>query len=297
MSRLTTAILNKAYGVNTNAPTLDLSNGGQQGYAPALGFDENGTIKANWISNQAYVSRNIVCILLEAPRFFSLMNNSNDWVAGLKSLLELHTININGLTAGLTAEFTEHAVGGAGQMQEEISNVTRERSVPVHQVVEKLGLPVFNLLDTWIRAAMDPDTKYSALMTNPNIDPKTAGVDMLADWYTATALYVELDPTHSQVNKAFLCGNMMPKTTGEFVGTRDLTSARELNTIDIEFTALTQVGAGVNKFAQGIVDKISLAKANPYLAKAFTDAISADVTAANKSGYAEGIASLAGSTV
>lgn len=297
MSRLTTAIINNAYGAKNTATVLDISKGGQQGYAPVLGIDENGVTKSNWISNQAYVSRNLICLLLEAPRFFSLLQNSENWIAALKSLMELHTINISGLTAGLTAEFTEHAIGGSNQMQEEISNVTRERSVPVHQVIEKVGLPVYNLLDTWIRAAMDPETKYSALMTDPNIDPRTAGVDMLADWYTATCLYVELDPTHTSVIKSFLCGNMMPKTTGEYVGTRDLTAAREINTIDIEFTAITQVGAGVNRFAQSIIDKINLQKANPYLAKSFVDTISSDVEAADQAGYKENIATLAQNTV
>jgi hypothetical protein len=79
MSRITNAIIGQyiEHGLNgTTAPMLDFSYGGQHGYSPNL---------VEWVSNQAYIRRNLICILLEAPGFFQLMQDPTVWVRSLKS--------------------------------------------------------------------------------------------------------------------------------------------------------------------------------------------------------------------
>jgi hypothetical protein len=68
----------QAFGAKSHNPLLDLTYGGQFGWSPNL---------TEWVSNQGYVRRNLVCILLEAPKFFSLMPNRQKWVECLRSLL------------------------------------------------------------------------------------------------------------------------------------------------------------------------------------------------------------------
>ena len=59
MSRLTDALLgSSAFGVGANQPMLDPTYGGWFGFAPVM---------KEWISNQAYMRRNLIPILLEAP--------------------------------------------------------------------------------------------------------------------------------------------------------------------------------------------------------------------------------------
>ena len=268
MARLTEAILGqKAFGGHANQPMLDLTYGGQHGWAPNL---------TEWVSNQAYVRRNLVCVLLEAPRFFTLMPDPAKWVSTLKSLLELHCRSIEGFNAALTVDTDEHPVGGAGEMQQEVINVTRARTEPSFTFVEKYGRPIQTFIQHWIQyALMDPETKYALVGT---LEKKPE--DLLADWFSCSALFFEPDPTHRKVVQAWVTTNMFPKETGEIVGKRDLTSASEILNLTIPFTGISQYGLGVNLFAQKILDGININNANPYTRKSFIEAVSSDVAAA-----------------
>jgi len=273
MARITDAILtNSAYANYVNQPILDLSFGGQQGWAPNLN---------EWVSNQAYVRKNLFCILLESPRFFTLMPNPDKWVQALKSLVELHAKTIEGLNAGLTVEFDEHPVGGAGEMQQEITDSKRARSEPSFGFVEKYGMPINTFLQNWIiYGMMDPDTKFAMAGTLPGAKP----TDMLADWYSMTCLFIEPDPTHQRVVKAWVITNMMPKSDGEVIGKRDLTSASELSNLTIEFTGIAQYNLGTKVFAQNILDTINITNANPNLRPSFVQGIDA-LSASAITGY------------
>lgn len=273
MSRLAEALLNGGYNKTANVPMLDLRYGGQHGWSPNL---------VEWVSNQAYVSRPVICLLVEAPRMFTVMPDSQKWIASLKALFEVHARSIEELNAGLTVETDEHPVGGAGEQQEEIVNVTRERTQPRFTFIEKYGRPIQKLLDYWIRyGMMDPESKF-ALLGTLNSQEVT---DLLADWYTATCLFIEPDPLHKKVNKAWLTTNMFPKGTGVITAKRDLTAGQEILTLDIEFAGISQVGDGVNAFAQQILDSINITNADPFSKPAFVDNISADVEAASTTGY------------
>ena len=273
MARLTDALLNKS-GQSTgflsnfaNQPLLDPQYGGQHGWAPNL---------TQWISNQAYVKRNLVAIVLESPKIFNVLGGgsgdagvqNNPWVRTWKAMIELHSQSIEGLNAEITVDTDTHPVGGGGELQHEFVNVTRAASEPTHTVVDKYGRPFQLFLETWIRYGMaDPDTKYALVGTIEGKQPD----DLLADWYTGTVLYFEPDPTHRKVVKSWIVTNMFPTGTGEISAKRELTSSMEIQTLNIRFTGLAQSNLGTNVFAQSILDEINAnsANANPYIQKAF----------------------------
>lgn len=272
MSRITNALLSDGYNKTGNA-MLDLQHGGQSGWSP------NHT---EWVSNQAYVTRPLVCIMLEAPQMFKRMPNPEKWIASLKALFELHPRSIEGLAAGLKVDTDEHAVGGAGEMQTEIVNVTRERSTPRFAYTEKYGRPIQNLLDFWIRyGMMDPETKFALLGATSG-----AGMtDHLADWYGATCLFFEPDHNHKRVDKAWIVTNMFPTGNGDITAKRDLTSSQEILQLDIEFPGIAQSGFGVTAFAQKILDGINITNADPNMKPSFITDVHADVLAADTVGY------------
>jgi hypothetical protein len=274
MSRIRDAILaeNTAYHVGKTNPMIDLQYGGQQGYAPDL---------TEWVSNQAYIGKNLICLLVEAPKGFGYLPDADAWVGTLRALVELHPMSITGLSAGLEVEVTENAAGGAGEMQQDFTDVKRARSNPVFRWNEKYGMPVQTFLQGWITyLMMDPASKYPNVATLSGSKP----TDLLADQYAATMIFIEPDPTHTKVVKAWLCTNMWPMNTGEMIGRRELAAAGEPTTYDIPFTALTQFGAGVDLLAEKLLAGINITGANPYQRPAFLDAIDADVLAARK-GY------------
>lgn len=283
MARLKDAILNnKAYGEKkqdaTGISDISLLDVGQNGYH---------TNFAGYASNAAYVRKNIIAVLVEAPAGFQNLPQPDKWVATLKSLVELHPNSIEGLSGTLTVEHVEEAVGGSGEMQETLSNVTRERSEPVFNWTEKYGKPINSFFHTWItNLMMDPETKVPAVMARGSGDALegTQPTDILPDYHSMTVLFLEPDPTHTKVVEAWLSTNMQPKTAGEVVGSRDLTAAGESSQYAIGFTALTQMGQGVREMAQTYLNEMNRDSINPNLEPAFT----ADSRGANLDGsYAE----------
>lgn len=276
MARLTdalTGIANKGHARGYTQPMLDLNHGGQMGFAPDL---------TQWVSNQAYIRRNVFCLLLEAPQFFRYLPEPEKWVNTLRALVELHPKTIEGLNAGLTVEVAETPVGGGGEMQEEVTDVKRARTQPVFTFDEKYGMPIQTFIREWItQGLMDPDSKVANVGTLNGNRPN----DMLADMYSMTCAFIEPDPTHRKVVKSWITTNMFPKSTGDIIGKRDLTTASEITTLNIEFTGVSQFNLGTNALAQRLLDNININNANPYLRPAFIQSIAPDVTAQNN-GYA-----------
>jgi len=288
MSRLTDAIMpsNTAWAKGRQNAILDLKYGGMMGFAPDL---------TQWVSNQAYVRNHLICLLIEAPTGFQLLDNPERWVGTLRTLVENHALSIEGLNAGLEIEVQDTSpVGGSGEMHQDFTNVTRARSNPVFRWTEKYGKPITSFLRGWVTyLMMDPDSKVADVAT---LGAATRPTDMLADRYAATMLFIEPDVLHNKVVHAWLCTNMWPTSTGEVEGRRDLTQAKEPVTYSITFTAITQFGAGVDVFAQTMLDSISITGANPSLRPAFQQAIAADILASNV-GYKVGVDTLANSAI
>lgn len=285
MARLDNALLDgKAFSKDTSNVMLDLTHGGQFAWSPN---------HAEWINNQAYIRRNLVPIVLEAPKFFQLMDNPEVWVSCFKSLIEKHCRTIDGYQAGLKATFDDHPVGGAGEVHQEVTDMKRDRSEPVFTFIEKYGRPVQTFIEYWMRyGMMDPETKYAMIGTLRQNVP----TDLLADWFTGTILVFEPNPLHTKIEKAWITTNFAPQNNGEVIGKRDLTSASEILTLSIPFTGISQYGLGVNKFAQTVLDNIRLANANPFNAPAMLKEIQKDVEAAAK-GYKQSVLDLGASAV
>ena len=281
MARLKDTIVGKeGYGVYSPNPeaTVDISalESGQQGISTNI---------AGYASNTAHMRKNIIAVLHEAPTGFQYLPNPEKWVAALKAMIELHSNSIEGLNATITTEYGEEIMGSAGEVMETESNATRERSIPVHTLTEKYGIPFNTLLTVWsTMLILDPDTNYPLIFSS--------GVDLppevLADFNSMTVLYFEPDATGTKVIRAWLCANMKPKTAGEVVGSRDLSTGAEITQYNIEFTAFTQVGAGVIALAQSYLDSMNATGVNPNLAPSFISEIEADVLA-SESGYSDSV--------
>lgn len=284
MSRLADAIASGGYANNNFAPMLDMAFGGNGGWSPNV---------TEFISNQAYVSRPIIPILLEVPKLFTVLPESYKYIAALKTMFELRAKTWDGFNSSIKVDFDEHPVGGAGEKHQEVVNATREQTIPKWSGVELYGRPIQNLMEIWIRyGMMDPDTKFALAGTLASVNIE----DLLADWNTASCLFIEPDPLHKKVNKAWLCVNMMPDGTGPIEGKRDLTSGQEILNLDFTFTAITQQGLGVRVLAQQILDSIRSNYADPSMYPAAVQGVSPDVEAITR-GYKQWIENVGNSAV
>jgi hypothetical protein len=286
MSRLKdTLIETLAYGNGRGglAPMIDVSKGGQHGYQPNFG---------EYVSNTGYTPRNLIPILVEAPRGFQFLPNPEKWVACLKALIENQSKSITGLRTGLTVEASQRPVGGAGHMQSDPTNVTEEISQPTHVWDERYGRPIHEFWQGYIRNLIgEPITKQAGLMHG---DQKAT--DQLADIYSFTTLYIEPDPLRRTVVEAWLITNMFPVTSGVLESQMDLTAGAEVPEISIEFRGLPMVSQGVRTFAQEMLDTLNYVNAGPMQRPAFVNKIGGDIAKAD-SGYVEDLAAAAQSGV
>ena len=273
---------NKAHnrGYVSNAPMLDLREGGHFGYM---------TQPSEYVSAASYIPSNIVCLLVDAPKGFQVLPNPEERVATLKALVEEQARSITGLTSTLTVEMGEVPVGGAGEVHQDITNVTRARSNPSFTWPEKIGRPINIFLEDWIELlGMNAETKIPDIITGEsNIRPVTPE-DFLPDFRTMTCLFFEPDPSFSRVVKAWLSTNMFPLSGGDNTGSRDLTTASSLVELSIDFSASTFTGKAVTDFAQDMLNNLNVTGVSPNTREVYPNQISSDVKASDD-GYAGGL--------
>lgn len=273
-------------GRGVNARMLDLKYGGQHGFAVNY---------AQIASSTDYVQQHLIAVMLDGPRLFRQIPGEQDyWLQTLRALIELHAISIEGLTGtyDITVEDSS-PVGGAGEMMPAVTNVTRAKSSPRFRWPEKAGQPVMRYLRAWVDTfIMDPETKIARLVSLGGTAPEVQLIDDIG----ATVMFIEPDVYHQKVNKAFLCTGMHPVGSLEWEARKDKTTSKELKTYDVEFSAVTQQGIGVDNIAQSLLTNMNLLNADPMTRAAFLTDINADVGRLSE-GYQPGIQNLANSAV
>ena len=286
--RPSNAILGTGIGAGrgVQARSLDPRYGGTHGFAVDYSQIASAT---------DYVQQHLICILLDAPRSFRLIDGEQDyWTSTLRSLFELHAVAIEGLDGSYQITVEDGGpVGGAGEVMPALVNVTRAQSKPRFRWPEKAGLPIMRFLRAWTDMhLMDPETKIPRLASMGVQIPELQLIDDMG----ATAIFIEPDVYHKRVQKAFLCAGMFPQGDLEWQARKDKTTSKEIKTYDVEFTAVTQQGLGVDALGQTLLDNMNLLNADPQRRQAFLSEINPDVTRLTE-GLSNNIQNLANTAV
>lgn len=259
----------RGWGKGRSAPMIDPRYGGSNGHMPDY---------PAYISNSPYVSRNLIIRLLAAPLGFQYLPDPERWVATLKALIELHPQSVTGFNNQLTVEMKETTFGGAGEMQESVSNVTRSRVEPVFNYVEKYGRPITHFFDRWVtELLMDPNSKFPNVVTRNN-NARSEIIDLLPDFTSATIIAFEPDPTFTKIDKSWIVADLKPKgSLAPSEAKRDIHTGGDLVEFPISFTGVAQTGPAVDLVALKMLQSMTLTGANPMARNAFTDDFSGDV--------------------
>lgn len=253
---------NDAYATGVTRRMADLRYGGQMGYSPDF---------TTWVNFHPYVSRNLIPILIEPPLGMRALPNHEVWIAALKSMVETMPMSIQGLNARLDVQTATTPFGGAGQEFEVYTNVRETKPSISMTWKERVGIPVYRFFSAWIRyLMMDPNTKFATINTIAGSELS----DLMADQFSMTMLFIEPDELHRYVNQSWLVTNMFPKSTGDNSAKMDRANDGETRDTTIEFSGIAQYGAGVDNFAQTVLDKISIIGADPHGRQAFKTQIS-----------------------
>lgn len=270
-------IHDKAYLKGNKAFAVDPSKGGQFGFMVDIG---------SYINNTPYVGRDVIPILMQYPKAYDLFDKDtrDTLVRMLKSLIEVNAKSINGLRSTLQTEWMSVEVGGAGEIQQELTNTTRERAAPSYTWHEVEACAIGRFWEWNIETlGMDANSKYPTIIAEGFQQKITT---FLADMTRFVTLYIEPDRTGQYVVDAYLCANMFPQSAGDRESSRELTAAKQGRDITIEFTALTQRGYGVIALAQKMLDAINYRGANPQYQPAAVSTIDSNISAM-KSGYTD----------
>lgn len=280
MARIDKVFDESTISQGSQVPLSDLRFGAQMGYSPDL---------TTWVSNHPYTRRNLICFLLEAPRALQKLPDGDKWIASFREFMERMPHTITGLQQSYDISTDSVRVGKSGEEQEFFTNV--QVSKPEIQITmhERYGLAIYNFLTKFVRLfMMDPHTGFATANTIQGMQLE----DMLPDQYTMTCLFIEPDPLHNGVTQAWVVCNMHIKGQIENTASRDLSAAYDKRDLTLSFTGLAQYGAGVNAFAQKIMDRIDLTGADPFYRESFIQEIDA-LVAARPFGYHQGIDTLA----
>jgi hypothetical protein len=186
------------------------------------------------------------------------MPDTAKWIETFKALIELHPSAITGLTSGLTVDTDEHAVGGGGEFQEEITDSKRARSTVNTTYKEKAGKGIGKFFDVFIRyGMMDPDTKKPLVAKFIESIEDIGGL-YTPDFYTATVMFIEPDITQKVVVDAWLVTNMFPKSNGERTGKRDIKSAGDAPELSIDWAGITMNNEAVHDMADKILSNLTV---------------------------------------
>lgn len=268
-------IHNKSFLKGTKTWGVDASKGGQFGFMVDI---------ANFINSTPYVGHDVIPVLMQYPKAYDLFDKDtrDTLVRMLKALIEVNSKSITGLRSTIATEWMSVEIGGAGEILQELTNVTRERAAPNHTWHEVDGCVIGRFWEWNIEMlGMDANSKY------PNIIAEGFNITtLLADMTRFVTLYIEPDRTGQYCVDAYLCANMFPQTAGDRESLRDLTAAKQGRDIVIEFTALTQRGYGVISLGQKFLDAINYTGANPQYQPAAVDIVDANIQAM-KSGYTD----------
>ena len=273
---------------DTGGEDLDLSKSGHFGFA---------SNQSAWASEKAYVKQNLVIMLLEAPKFMSLMNKPTKWYAALRAFVETLPNSVTGFEAELTVNVVDQQSGAAGEVQQDFTKVSRARSEPVFNFAnDRTGNVIQKMIATWITYGMsDPASGIPLAITLERYvnNPNQLRNHWLAPWYSMTFIAFEPNATMTKVVNSWLVTNSWPMGTGPISGQRDIANDLNVPELSFSFTAFTDFNEGINRYAEELLGSINFQNANPNTQIPFVDYgsnnVSDEVRTATASGYAAGV--------
>lgn len=267
----------QAFAKGAYSPVVDPRMGQQMGFMPNY---------RELPSNTPYTRKSMIAILVQHPLFMDYIDGGQICKDTLKVLVEEHPLSIEGINLTITPEFAETAVGGAGQKQRIVQNMTQAESTPSFSYQEKYGKVITRFYTFWQRVGMmNPETKFPEILHMAISDMPE---EILENFMSMAMLFIEPDPTHKYVVDCALVSNMMPSSGIPRELVRNLPEGDQALTFSMEFTGVTESTNAVFDFAQEVLNTISLTGVSPNNRPAAFDSIHADVLAASR-GYKESI--------
>lgn len=242
MARIVDAVKMPGEGISGHSPALNLLYGGQQGIMPRIGMMKDGKFYQEALNAGIYISQPVIPIVLETPAGFRFLPNEKEMISIAKAIMEVHPKSIDGLDSTLSVDTEESEMGRGRNKYTTFARVSKAETKLTFTWDEKMGRPITKFFNFLITTFMqDPETGYPKITKyfNKQFDSSVYGGVYTSDNYTFTMLFIEPNICHDEVEKAWLCTNMMPQGSGDVKGSRNLTEAGSKLEVSIEFSCIT----------------------------------------------------------
>ena len=245
-------------GIGSGAAMLDLTLGGNNGDAPVFGgVAADGSATDLWVSNHAYISQDIIPVVLKTPLFFDFLENPTKWKNTWKAIFQKHAISITGLSSGLTVETEEEEIGGIGEFQESIKDTKKARSTITVEIRDRMHKSIQRYIDFCIRYGQKDYLTKKPLISNYIDDISVIAGGYTPDYYTGSILFIEPDVTRMSVVDAWFSTQIFFKGNGERTGKRELAAGGEGLTISLTLASVTLSTDKVMELAEKILPTLT----------------------------------------
>lgn len=197
-------------------------------------------------------------VVLQLPSMWDFFPQKQE---ALRSLIETHAIQVDGIDVSYKLGTTQTPVGHDSQQMEVPTVTTRDQVNPQFTFVEYTGMPVYNLFKDWMFSISDPDTTGSRLTSNFVSSSNIPGWSMSA--YSMSILCIQYDPTGipNRIQDACLICNMFPKDIGSVGFARSLGTADKKDR-QVTFSGLVQHNENTRNLAISVASMLQLHRIN-----------------------------------
>lgn len=228
-------ITDTAYVVNTNI-------GGQLG----LG------IRAPYMDAASPLVLNpVVPVVLHTPGMYA---GNEKMMFILKNLVECYSKSISGIDLEYTADTDDTPVGHDGQNMSVPKKTKRTSINPSFTYQELLGNPVWNVHRKWMTDFSDPDTNFSYIGFEGNLN-------IVPSDYSMSVLFIQYDLTGRPDNiiDAFIVSNMFPQSTGPLGSEKNIGDSKLIER-NINYTGIIHHNETIREMAREVATAMNIHK-------------------------------------
>lgn len=254
----------KAYN-HTDVRMPDLRYGAQFGYAPNL---------SEVISTTPNIPRDMVINITRYPGMFDLFTDGEIWKETLKYMIEVHPKSITGFDATIVLGTSDVQISPSGATIRPVNDATIQHSkLQMTYPMDFSNEPIVSFWKEFIRIGIRDPILKRPLISTLGLD--NIPDDWTLDMYSWDMIGYEPNVHFKKVSKAWEVYGVHPLGSGPITGSKDQLNARSVNELTYELTGVDESNIGTRVAAQAIIDKIDLAKANPYTVR--SDLTEADI--------------------
>ncbi len=214
---------------------------------------------------------NIIPIVTHVPTMFKYYDYMEQFC---KDLYERDALTIEGIDWGLEVDTNGVKIGHDGQEQKMPVQTRRTQLNPVFTWQEKVGSPIWNFHETWIKMFKNPDTQGS--LTGSAITQ--SGDDILPLLYSTFCmdiLWIQPDTTlrPGSVLRGFFTVAMFPTGTGSYGFKKEAGGNQQMMQRSVTFECVLQEDRKTTEFAQTVANILRLQEVDFEIATPATEQI------------------------